>query len=88
LFGIEAFKSRRLYSEAAFALLKMTGEVRRCTIEVTVAVCSVANFRNVKSDRIKQIILHISNGHLGSVGGGTMLPIYLYSMTTFCSLKY
>ena len=27
LFGVEAFKSQGMYSEAAFALLKMTGEV-------------------------------------------------------------
>ena len=29
LFGVEAFKSQGMYSEAAFALLKMTGEVRQ-----------------------------------------------------------
>ena len=33
LFGVEAFKSRGMYSEAAFALLKMTGEVRFFTLD-------------------------------------------------------
>ena len=34
LFGVEAFKSQGMYSKAAFALLKMTGEVRRCTVSI------------------------------------------------------